>query len=331
MLFDLFIQGAFWLAISLIGFSLGLMVVVLLLHRRNARYRRRVDSLVTIWTTALEQTMRGEACDLSVTKKGTAVDMLRTWCDVSETAMRQTNTEALIPPAWAAVARQAGVEALARRFIEHGDAPERTVGARVLGLLGDASARSRIVFLCSDKDGDVSFAAATALVRLDASCAGVFVAGVRDRSDWNAPQVGQTVRENAPAFGTEFVAAARDANEAGMRRLLEFLPMLDRDVVRAVVMNTLERAQPQSENLPAALRALRSFAEPADIPLLEHFAGNHVAAVRVQAVNALGEIDDPQVKPLLSARLDDPDSWVRRRAKEALAHRADPEELPCFS
>ena len=97
MFFNAFVDGAYWLAIALIGASVGLMLVVLLLHRRNARYRRTVDSLLSIWKNALEQTLRGEACDVPVREKRTAVDMLRTWCDVSETS-------GLLPEAWFAAA-----------------------------------------------------------------------------------------------------------------------------------------------------------------------------------------------------------------------------------
>jgi HEAT repeat protein len=322
LLFNAFVDGAYWFAVALIGASVGLMLVVLLLHRRNARYRRTVDSLLSIWKNALEQAVRGEACDVPVREKRTAVDMLRTWCDVSETPGER-------PEAWFAAARRAKLHTLAREFVEYGDAPERVVGSRALGFLKEPSALLPLAILSDDPDGDVSFAAASALVRIDPTRAAVFVAGVRDRSNWNAPQVEQIVRENANTFGPAFVSAAQDADDDGLRRLLEFAPLLQREVVRALAMNALERPPGDSENAPAALRALRGYIEPADVSLLQRLAEDPVPAVRVQAVNALGEVDHPQAKALLVARLDDADAWVRRRAKEALAHRATREALAC--
>jgi HEAT repeat protein len=49
----------------------------------------------------------------------------------------------------------------------------------------------------------------------------------------------------------------------------------------------------------------------------------------VQAVNALGNVNHPQAEALLVAHRDDPDAWVRRRAKEALERRAEREAAPC--
>jgi HEAT repeat protein len=322
LFFNAFVDGAYWLAIALIGASVGLMLVVLLLHRRNARYRRTVDSLLSIWKNALEQTLRGEACDVPVREKRTAVDMLRTWCDVSETS-------GLLPEAWFAAARRAKLHTLAREFVEYGDAPERVVGARALGFLKEPSALLPLAILSEDPDGDVSFAAASALVRIDPSRAAVFVVGVRDRGDWNAPQVEQIVREQAQIFGAEFVRIAKDADDAGLRRLLEFVPLLQREVVRTMTLNALERPRGDIENAPAALRALRSCIEPADVSILEQLAGDPVPAVRVQAVNALGDVDHPQAQALLVAHLNDADAWVRRRATEALARRAEREALSC--
>jgi hypothetical protein len=326
LLFNAFVDGAYWLAVALIGASVGMMLVVLLLHRRNARYRQTVDSLATIWKIALEHTVRGEPCDVPVREKRTAVDMLRTWCDISEAGPPDGSG---LPEAWFVAARRAKLHTLARDFVEFGDAPERVVGARALGVLKESSARVPLAILAKDPDGDVSFAAATALVRIDPSSASVFVAGVRDDANWNAPQVEQIVRENAQLFGPEFVSAARIADDAGLRRLLEFVPLLHRDVVRTLAIEALARPQGDIENAPAALRALRRFVEPSDIALLERLAADPVAAVRVQAVNALGDVDHAQARALLVAHLDDPDSWVRRRAKEALERRAEREATPC--
>jgi len=331
MLFDRLIEDAFYLALGLIGLSIGLMLIVFWLHVRAARHRRRVASWASAWKADLEHTLRGEGCDVPIAGKRPTLEMLRTWCDVSETAGRSANAERLsMPEAWSAEARRAGLDKFARKFIDRGDAPERCVGARVLGLLPDRAALPRLKILCSDADGDVSFAAATALLRIEPSSAGVFIACLRDRHDWIAPQVEQIVRENAFLLGPAFDVAIRGADDAGMRRLLEFVPLLARDVVRTTAMYALEQPRRDAENVSAALRALRRVVEPADAARLQWLAEDSVAGVRVQAVNALGELADPNSEGTLIAHLDDPDGWVRRRAKEALARRgADLEETVC--
>jgi HEAT repeats len=332
MLFDRLIEGAFYLALGLIAFSAGLMLVVLWLHVRAARRRRRVEALASGWKTSLERTAQGLTCDVPVADEGTALEMLQTWCDVSESAGRSANAQRFsVPKTWAATARRAGLDKLARKFLERGDAPEQCVGARVLGILAEASELARLNALSSNKDGDLSFAAATALVRIDPSYADLFVARLRDRHDWIAPQVEQVVRENALLFGPAFDAAIRAASDAGMRRLLAFVPLLDREVVRTTTLYALDLPRRNAENVSVALRALRLYVEPADAARLQWLAEDPVASVRVQAVNALGMLRNPHAEATLTAHLDDPDRWVRRRAKEALARSgADPEEKLCL-
>lgn len=321
MLFDRLLNGAFWFAIALICGSICLMLIVLWLHARNLRRHRRVDSMMTTWNAALERTWRGEACCIPVAEKQNAVEMLQMWCDAWETSSRSENAKLLMPQVWSVVTRRAGLDRLARELLKHGDAPEQVVGARLLGFLGDSSAKSRLKALCSDEDCDVSLAAAMALLRIDPSFAGAFVERLLTRSDWIAPHVERIVCENARAFGANFVIAVRDADAARMRRILEVVPLLGHDVVRAVATYALEKPRHDVENVPAALRALRLFVDPADIPLLQRLAEDPIAEVRAQAVNALGEVDHPRAEALLVARLNDPDSWVRRRAAEALARR----------
>jgi hypothetical protein len=331
MLFDRLIEDTFWFAIAVIAFSVGLMLIVLRTHYRTARHRRQVTFLTAAWKAALEKTSRGETYELPAVDKQTAVEMLRTWCDASESAGRSANAERVImPQMWFIAARAAGIDALAKKFIERGDAPERIVGARTLGLLADSSAQSRLKVLCSDNDGDVSFAAATALVRISPSFAEIFVACMRDRCDWNALYVEQVICENPLILGAQFVIAVKDADNAGIRRLLEFAPLLQREFARSVAMYALEHPRRDAENVSAALRALRLFVEPTDVERLQRLAEDPVAGVRVQAINALGESNNPHARASLIAHLKDPDGWVRRRAEEALARRgADMENIPC--
>lgn len=331
MLFDRLVDDTFWFAIGVIAFSVGLMLIVLYAHYRTARRRRQVTFLTAAWKTALEKASRGEAYEIPAADKQTAIEMLRTWCDASETAGQSANAERVImPQIWFIAARAAGLDALAKKFIERGDAPERIVGARTLGLLSDASAQSRLKVLCSDDDGDVSFAAAAALIRISPSFVELFVACMRDRCDWNALYVEQIVCENALILGAQFVIAVKEADNAGIRRLLEFAPLLQREVARTVAMYALEHPRRDAENVSAALRALRFFVEPGDVTRLQRLAEDPVAGVRVQAVNALGESNNPHARASLIAHLKDPDGWVRRRAEEALARRStDLENIPC--
>jgi hypothetical protein len=232
-----------------ITLSVGLMHIILRMHVRATRRRRQVTILAAAWKTGLEKTSRGETYEIPIAYKQTAFETLRTWCDASESAGRSANTErVIIPQQWFIAARQAGLDTLAKKFIEHGDAPERIVGARTLGLLADSSAQTRLKVLCSDKDGDVSFAAAAALVRINPSFAEIFVTCIRDRWDWNALYVEQIVCANPLIFDAQFVIALEDADNAGIRRLLEFAPLLRREVARATAMHALEHPRRDDED-----------------------------------------------------------------------------------
>jgi HEAT repeats len=321
MLSDRLLDDAFWFAIAMIVSSVCLILIVLWLQGRNAGRRRRIESDLRDWNALFARKLKGEVCEFPVIEKATAVDVLRMWHEFAEQSLEASNRNEL-SQRLDAMARSIMLDKIALEFIDHGDTPEKIVGARVLGYLGAPSVGFRLATLCSDKDGDVSFAAAAALLRIDRSFARSFLSYLRYRSDWIATHVERAVRENALILGPEFVRVIRDADDTGIGRLIAFASLLDREFVRAVTRCVLERPQSDAENISAALRTLGPFVESADLPFLHRLSADPVAGIRVQAVNALSRLHDPRVATLLAACLNDPDPWVRRRADEALAHRS---------
>jgi HEAT repeat protein len=316
--FDLLIAITSWLSIAFLACSVGLMLFALALRRRNAGRRVHRDDVLKAWHELFVASVNGElraAFPLAATD---TLAVIGIWNGVK--ASRGDGGGSREARALDDVARSAGFDKIARTYVERGDAAEKIAGATTLGYLRDARAVDRLHILGADHDGDVSFAAARALLRIDPSTAGIFLANLSRRRDWVPTRVEPVLTAAADIVGPEFLPALARADEEARVRLLGYAATLGPGIARPAALECL-RGDAATETIAAALRTLRTAVEPGDLLLLCTYVEHAAPAVRVQAVNALASLEEAEVDELLLLRLRDRNPWVRQRAAEALAAR----------
>jgi HEAT repeat protein len=314
--FERLVAVAFWTSIVLLACAACLMAYTLVLHRRNVTLREHRDDVVDTWRAIFVGSLKGEVRVPPRLSDADGFIVLATW-----NAVNESPGDAVMPGGLRlldAAARGAGLDVLALGYVEHGDVAERIVGATALGYLRDARATDRLRTLADDQDGDVSFAAAASLLKIDPSSAKAFVARLSRRPDWVPTRVERAATEAAAIVGAALPDAIAQADGEERIQLLRYAGMLGVGIARAAVAAPLH-GEADAETIAAALRTLRGIVEVSDVPLLRRYAEHPFSAVRVQAVNALGRLRGPEVKELLLTRLHDSNAWVRQRAAEALA------------
>jgi hypothetical protein len=296
------------------------MAYALVLHRRNVRLREHREDVVETWRALFRRALEGEIAVPPPLPNSDAFAVLAAWNAISESP-----GSAVAPGGMRlldAIARSAGFDVVALGYVSRGDAAEHIVGATALGHLHEARALERLCPLADHADGEVSFAASAALLRIDPANAADFVARLGRRADWAPTRVERTVTRAAAIIGAELPRAIAASDGEARVRLLRYAGLLGVDVARVAIETPL-RAEDDAETVAAALRTLRGIVENTDLPVLRRCAEHPSAAVRVQAVNALGKLVGIEVRDLLLARLHDPNGWVRQRAAEALAMRSE--------
>lgn len=316
--FDLLIAITFWVSIAFLACSLGLMLFALLLRRRNAERRRHREDALKAWHELFVASVNGEVRPAFPLAATDALAVLGIWNGVK--ASRHDGEGTREARALDDVARRAGFDKIALAYVERGDAPEKIAGATTLGYLRDVRAADRLHALAADSDGDVSFAAARALLGIDPSTASSFLANLSRRRDWVPTRVEPVLTSAAEIVGLEFLPALAGADEEARARLLGYAAVLGPGIARTAALQSL-RCDAGTETITAALRTLRTAVEPGDLLLLCTYVEHAAPAVRVQAVNALASLKEAEVDELLLIRLRDRNPWVRQRAAQGLAAR----------
>jgi HEAT repeats len=314
--FDRLVAIAFWTSIVLLACAAFLMAYALLLHRRNLTLHEHRDDLVDTWREIFLHSLEGEVRVPPPLSEGDAFAVLAMWNTVNESPGNKVAAGGL--RLLDSVARSAGLDAIALGYVYRGDVAERIVGATALGYLREARGIDRLRALADDEDGDVSLAAAAALLKIDPSSVKSFVERLGRRPDWVATRVERVTTNAAGIVGPELPCAIVGADGEERIRLLRYAGLLGVAVARAAIDAPL-RGEADAETIAAALRTLRTIVEVSDLPLLRRYSEHPSSAVRVQAVNALGRLGGSEVRELLLARLHDANAWVRQRAAEALA------------
>jgi HEAT repeat protein len=219
-----------------------------------------------------------------------------------------------------AVAREAGVPAVARRMLQRRSVRDRMLALQTLGNLRDGEAWDAAARHLRDRDPAVSLSAARALARISPERAGpVLVPLFAGRSDWAVPRVLSILAEIGPAHWSAGLASvlASTAPEE-QPRLIRLLAEADPDSALPAVRAVHDDAK-DPEVVAAALVVFARHCHPDD---LERIRGNldHAAAkVRRLAVDALGRMGTSEDEVSLRVRLSDADGGIRYRAAVALA------------
>ena len=313
--FDLLIAITFWLSIALFACGVALMLFTLLLRRRNTEKRRRREDVLKAWHDIFTAAAEGEVRPALPLAASDALAVIGMWNDVRSSLRDGERRDAR---ALEDVARRAGLDKVALSYLERGDAAEKIAAATTLGYLRDQRVLDRLDVLAAHGDGDVSFAAARAMLSIEPATAGIFLANLSLRRDWVPTRVEPVLTRFAEIVGPEFLFALEQADEEARVRLLGYAATLAPVIARKAALGSLHH-DAGTETIAAALRALRPVVEPGDLPLLRTFVEHESPAVRVQVANALGALRGTEADELLQILLRDGNPWVRQRAAEALA------------
>jgi hypothetical protein len=318
--FDRLVAITFWTSVVLLVCAGVLMAYALVLHRRTVAVRERRDDVVDSWRALFRRALEGELSEPPALANAEAFAVLTAWNAIKDEPGEATGPDGM--ELLDGVARRAGLDLVALSYVYRGDAAEYIVGATALGHLRDGRAIDRLRTLADEADGEVSFAASAALLRIDPVSAAAFVERLGRRSDWFPTRVERVVREAAAIIGAKLPRAIVGADAERRVRLLRYAGLLAPGVAREAIESALH-GEPDEETIAAALRTLRDNVRMDDLPLLRRYVDHPSAAVRVQTVNALSKLGGPEARPLLLARLHDSNAWVRQRAAEAIATNED--------
>ncbi|RDY67768.1 HEAT repeat domain-containing protein [Lysobacter soli] len=186
-----------------------------------------------------------------------------------------------------------GLDEYALRLLRFPGVRNRLVALETLRHLGDAAHWDAVEPLAHGRNPFVAFAAAQALIAMD------------------APRATRTV-----------LPIALEGEHWGGQRLVALCRQAGRDAVTDALLDLLARADARAL---ARLAPLLAFADPVRAApwARERALGDADARNRQASLKALGELGDPRDKPLIVRSLHDEDPAVRLTAAQALRASAD--------
>ncbi len=201
-------------------------------------------------------------------------------------------------------------------MLSRGSLRERLLAIGALGQQREARAWDGLARLTAERHPILSFAAARALLRIDARPAlDLLAPAIVHRGDWSLARIGTVFDELGPgavtgALTTILVARSRD----GLDRVVKLARFGNRERIAPIMRGWLSSTD-EPELIMAALAYVE---EAADLPWALGAAKHGEWKVRMAAARALGRIGArEEFNPLLDL-LRDPVWWVRYHAAQAL-------------
>jgi HEAT repeat protein len=194
----------------------------------------------------------------------------------------------------------------------------RLVAITALGHLREERAWEALVALSKDPGPVLSFAAARALLRIDARQAlELLTPALVQRGDWSLARIGSIFQELGPAVVTPpLVNMLVSRPREGLERVVKLARFGHRHRVAPIVRGWLS-ASDEPEVIVAAL----NYVEDAEDLRWAKGAARHAEwTVRMAAAKALGRIGQREELVTLLALLRDPVWWVRYHAAQSLTH-----------
>jgi HEAT repeat protein len=220
------------------------------------------------------------------------------------------------PEKLAVLLRRHGLDDRALRLLARGNAELRLIAITALGHLREERAWPRLYALARACGPVVSFAAARALLRIDARRAlDALGPSIVARQDWPLARLGTVFQELGPAMVTPTLLQLLVARPRhGLDRLMKLARFGHRHrvapVIRAWLSSTREAA--------VVAAALDYIEDPEDLPWAREAASHEDWYVRMAAARALGRAGArAELAPLLDL-VRDPVWWVRYHAAHAL-------------
>jgi len=310
--FDGFIWVVEVATLTLGGVVLLLAIFVVALRLRFDAVARRRTKLVEQW----EAMFRGERDELPPLRGDDRYtilllyDRIRGDLDASPSLIAREHADA--------VARRANLDDFALGLLTSRDDADLVAALSVLGKLGDLRALGPAARYSNAGGTELSRTAAEALLRLSPESVARVIALVRDREDWVSSRVEAMLRLAARPVLDDAMAEAISASPArGRIRLLDFLRCCSVPAARSIARG-LVRDETDPEVVAAAIRALAGVAESSDDARIRPFLLSPDPFVRLAALRIMRRVASAQDAPVLGSLAMDNDSWVRRRAAEAL-------------
>lgn len=299
-------------AIALITGVLLLLLLtsILLAHAAVGARLRRETRFASIWSGLLARCVVAVPNALPAVRRSQFSMFFRMWNHLQE-SLQDEVTGRLNE-----LARQVGADDAAIRMLRRGRMRDRLMAITALGHLRDGREWKTLVGLLDSAETVVSFAAARALMRIDADrAAREVVDRLGRRADWPLVSVAAMLTEAGPdAISEALAAAARAAPPEQAPRLVRLLEFAHAEVANPVVRARLER----DNDLELLTACLRVVSEPDLLDRIRQRADDPRWQVRLHAVKALGRLGTIEDEGLLIRMLSDPEWWVRYRAAQAL-------------
>ena len=300
---------------AIIVLAIVLLVVILLMRLALQASERRRARFVDTWKPLLAESLLERPGGLPPIRKTDELAFLYLWNYYQE-SVRGDSKDNLN-----AVARLAGADGIAKRWLEHRTMRLRLIAVTTLGHLREASCWDALERLAADENAFLSLASARALIHIDAAAAmSVVIPLIASRTDWSPVKVAGILNE----AGTEIVAkplahAAASAPPDQAVRIIRCLEATRSTGALPVIRQMLLEQAPDDRVIPACLHLFGEFGDPKDLPIVRAYAGHALWPVRVQAAAALGRMGTEEDQERLIRMLVDEQWWVRYRAAEALA------------
>lgn len=302
--FDPIVHFAFWSGVAVIVLT-GLMTVQIFIMRVLWLIRERRNARLTAAWRPLLAGASGHAPRVS---NAEAVYVLTLWNRL-HTSLRGAAKERLN-----ALARLAGLDNIALRFLHRRHIRKRLLAVKTLGQLRATAAWDTLLRYSADPHPVLSLAAAHALLQIDAARAlPIIVPLIAARRDWALNQVAMMLRE---ADQAQLVAALMQTPSAHDRAgLIRYLTAI-RTELGSALLDALLRGAPEEDIILACLPALK---DPKHAEYARLYARHADWRIRVQAAAALGKLGVPGDEQTLVELLSDRHWQVRQRAAQALA------------
>ena len=307
---DTLLAWVFLAGLWLFGLVIALTLAIVALRARAVLLGRRRARLVAEWRPLLASAALGEDTPPRELARHEWADVAALWNHMHEVVRGEARARL------EAYGRWAKLPAHARHALEHGPVRGRILAALTLGNLRVATAWAPLAELADGRNPALSYAAARALVRIDAERAlPLLIRPLVDREDWAPDRVAGLLAEAGPALVDGPLAeAALDVARPGRLRALRFLAALRCPGLDGVVRRLLT-TDDEGEVLAAALALA---AAPDVLPAVRRLATHPAWLVRTQAAAALGRLGQPTDVETLRTMLLDEAWWVRFRAAQAL-------------
>ena len=301
----------FQAGLGIIGFSLLMLVAVFLLRLRLVLRLRRERHFTALWRPVLAECVFGVPEAPPAVPRAMRYHFMKLWNHHHESleGSARSNLEAL--------ARNMGIDAVARDMLHSRDLRERLIAIITLGHLGDRERWQDLRTLVSHPSPLLSLAAARALLDIDAEATLAWLVMVMAaREDWPLARLVAMLREAGPDRTTAPLVTALKAagNPQQAIRLLRMMEVAH----TAEAGEAAARAVRESDDPEVKAAGLRLLGDPRELGLARSCAVDESWVVRVAAARLLSRIGEAGDRELLIGMLKDAHWWVRYHAARAL-------------